>query len=168
MLLHQGRNEGVGPVPLLRMLYVARELLARIGGLYVLTENKVEFPVLKFTHYSYFPRRQNPTLLHKKGGALGEGSFALRDLCFSHCWSSHALFPLSKAKTLPFKGILLQGKLPHLWNTGTVQTRDANCYHLLRPTPCHVFFGAWIFHAYKPWKKTLYKHSFTDKENKIL
>lgn len=88
MLLHQGRNEGVGPFPLLRMLYVARELLARIDGLYVLTENKVEFPVLKFTHYAYFPRRQNPTLLHKKGGALGEGSFALKDLCFSHCWSS--------------------------------------------------------------------------------
>lgn len=85
MLLHQGRNEGVGSFPLLRMLYVARELLARIDGLYVLTENKVEFPVLKFTHYAYFPRRQNPTLLHKKGGALGEGSFALKDLCFSHC-----------------------------------------------------------------------------------
>lgn len=66
MLLHQGRNEGVGPVPLLRMLYVARELLARIGGLYVLTENKVEFPVLKFTMYIFQGGKTPPFSIKKE------------------------------------------------------------------------------------------------------
>lgn len=94
------------------MLWVTRQLFACVDVFDVLTENKVEFPVFKFTHDAYSARRQKLTLFFpKKEGTLGEGSFALKNLYFSHCLSSHALF---KGKTLPFKGILLQGKLPHV------------------------------------------------------
>lgn len=74
---------------------------------------------------------------------------------FCHCLKNHALFPLSKGKTLYFKGILIQGTLLYIWTNGTFHTRNSNCYQLLRPTPCHAFFGAHIFHALKILEKRL-------------
>lgn len=43
-LLHQGRNQGAGPFPIFRMLYLSRDLFAFIDGFDVWMENKLEFP----------------------------------------------------------------------------------------------------------------------------
>lgn len=103
--------------------------IASYWWVWCIDKNKWEFPIHvlnSLTMYILHGDNTSPfSFLKRKWPSRRYSFFALKNLYFSHCLSTNALFLFSKGKTLPFKGMLIQGRVSHLWMNVIVQSRDS-------------------------------------------